>query len=665
METTAYVLEEVELPSDSEDSFHYESLPVPSDPEDDETTLPHGAEAALPPLPPSQKNRKKKEDIKEKEEREKQEKEEEEEEEDLDRALKALEETRRRMAEKAAPIPPPSAALSRRPEVMDDFVRNFLIRLGMTRALEAFQSEWYEKLQRGELNKAVAGAVPDVYAQNQSLMEHVADLQRELKTALEVAARAKQTWSKFRKERDFHMLHHKRVAHEKSQLITDMQRLKKHYASFQPLIEETKLKYEKAMKEKMLIKLRMEQMEAQIAQLNLTIKQLEGSRLPDEQREIHDKMNAGVGAPAGKRSLSNPKTRDGGAGNGSTIGGGGTLTGTKQSSGGGSKGSTAGGGSLKKTATLMSTRSRTNPHAGKVYPPVVADRLNLAKTFRVHDMPVSCVALHPSRSIAATVSDDTTWKLWSIPEGELIMSGEGHRDWVSHCAFHSRGSHLATASGDGTVKVWEFATAKCKVTFPDHAQAVWGVTFIEGEDLLVSASMDHTARLWDLVAERCRQTFRGHVDSVNKVVTQPYSNYIATASGDKTVSLWDIRNGLCAQTFYGHTNAVNSVAVNLLGDTVVSADADGVVKLWDTRMISEKFSIDAGPQPVNDVAFDNSGEVVAICSDSGAVRLFDRKESRFVANLLGHEDACQSAVFDLSSKFLLTAGSDGTLRYWM
>lgn len=51
-------------------------------------------------------------------------------------------------------------------------------------------------------------------------------LRQELAAAREVAARASSTWDKFRKERDFHRMHHKRVAQEKNKLITDIKRLK-------------------------------------------------------------------------------------------------------------------------------------------------------------------------------------------------------------------------------------------------------------------------------------------------------------------------------------------------------------------------------------------------------------------------------------------------------
>jgi len=52
----------------------------------------------------------------------------------------------------------------------------------------------------------------------------------DLTAILKLFAQASATWDKFRKERDFHRMHHKRVAQEKNKLIHDMQILKKHYS---------------------------------------------------------------------------------------------------------------------------------------------------------------------------------------------------------------------------------------------------------------------------------------------------------------------------------------------------------------------------------------------------------------------------------------------------
>jgi len=53
------------------------------------------------------------------------------------------------------------------PTVVDDFVRNFLVRNGMLKTLDTFNQEWYERKERGLLGGGALGEVPDVYARNQ------------------------------------------------------------------------------------------------------------------------------------------------------------------------------------------------------------------------------------------------------------------------------------------------------------------------------------------------------------------------------------------------------------------------------------------------------------------------------------------------------------------
>lgn len=60
----------------------------------------------------------------------------------------------------------------------------------------------------------------------QELEEAVAAVRGQLVAAQAIATRASGTWGRLRKERDFHRLHHLRVAQEKNKLIGDIKRLK-------------------------------------------------------------------------------------------------------------------------------------------------------------------------------------------------------------------------------------------------------------------------------------------------------------------------------------------------------------------------------------------------------------------------------------------------------
>lgn len=57
----------------------------------------------------------------------------------------------------------------RLPEVVDDFIRNFFVRTGLTRTSEAFEAEWYELKATGRLEASggSSSVVPDVYLHNE------------------------------------------------------------------------------------------------------------------------------------------------------------------------------------------------------------------------------------------------------------------------------------------------------------------------------------------------------------------------------------------------------------------------------------------------------------------------------------------------------------------
>eukprot|EP00899_Mesostigma_viride_P007917 jgi/Mesvir1/17126/Mv07558-RA.1 len=600
-DSSEFTLEQVALDDDSDDDFEYEEVEVEDDGGDEDDVAADDLETAL-------------------------------------RSLHGLGTTKAgaKKGDGGLSGEPREGGVARKPEVLDDFFRNFLVKMKLQKTLEMFESEWYELSSTGKLPSDV-GVAPDIYVQNQEQAAEIKELRSELENARTVAQKATATWDKFRKERDFHRMHHKRVTQEKNKLVEDIKRLKKHYAQYEPTVVELKAKYEAAMKERMLMRLERDRLQAKVAALEATLQQAEASYGLEggASQQATTKPDAG-GATA--------KPKAGAA----TTAAKGTV---KKAEGGGSE------------AALPGAVVYRNPYLEMEIPPAAVSGMGLKKTFKGHVMSVSNLAMHPSKPIVATASDDRTWKMWSLPNGDLIMSGDGHKDWVAGISFHPLGSHLASASGDGTVKLWDFEQARCTMTFAEHTQAVWDVDFHHTGDFVLSCSLDHSARLWDVHSRKCRQAFRGHVDSVNSVAWQPFSSSLATGSSDKTVSLWDARTGLCTQTFYGHLNSCNCVTFNLQGDLVASTDADGLVKLWDVRTVTERGTINVGPHPANKCCFDASGQVLAVAGDDGSIKCFNVKDMSLAKEFNGHEDAVQAVVFDAASKFL-TSLEDALTIFW-
>ncbi|KAG2427437.1 hypothetical protein HXX76_012373 [Chlamydomonas incerta] len=572
--------------------------------------------------------------------------------EDLDAALRKLQQFTSKQEATTGPARTPEVKpgqVVKKPEVIDDFLRNFFIKMGLSRTCECFEAEWYELKATGRLDNSTT--VPDVYLRNAELEDEVAGLRRELAEAKSIAGRASATWDKFRKERDFHRMHHKRVAQEKNKLLTDLRRLKEHYAKYEPTILELKKKYETLMKEKMMMSLERDKLAARVDALE----QAAASPLPGAERSLGG-QSAAAAAGASARAL-------GATANGALTGDVPPAAGAAGAAAGTGRSGAVSAGPRSGWASLNAP-PRRNPYADLEFPAAPVKMLSLNKTFKGHLLSVANVALHPTKPILVTASDDKTWKMWHMPGGDLIMCGEGHKDWVAGVDFHPAGTCLASGGGDSSVKIWDFEKQRCVTTFTDHKQAIWSVRFHHLGEVVASGSLDHTVRLWDLPASKCRMALRGHVDSVNDVAWQPFTSSLATASSDKTVSIWDARAGLCTQTYYGHQNSCNGVAFNILGTQLASTDADGVVKLWDTRMTAEIATINTGKHPANKSCFDRSGQVLAVACDDGKVKAYSTTDGVLQVELAGHEDAVQAVLFDPAGQYMVSCGSDNTFRLW-
>ena len=150
-----------------------------------------------------------------------------------------------------------SSRFGENPCVIEDFVRNFLLRSNMFRTLEVFQSEWFENYNTESTEIGLTASVstqlvPDVYAKNELLNDKVINYAKDNEKLQAELNRLKEDYGKLAKERDFHRMHHRRIIQEKDKLLNDIKRQTIHYKNYEPTLKDLRRKYESAMKEKML-----------------------------------------------------------------------------------------------------------------------------------------------------------------------------------------------------------------------------------------------------------------------------------------------------------------------------------------------------------------------------------------------------------------------------
>uniref|UniRef100_A0A1I8JNG7 WD_REPEATS_REGION domain-containing protein n=1 Tax=Macrostomum lignano TaxID=282301 RepID=A0A1I8JNG7_9PLAT len=541
------------------------------------------------------------------------------------------------MTERAAAARP---VLITCPPSVDDFVRSFLAEDWHAADSRHFSgarlAEFFELQQKGQLREEDLFDVPDIYARNQQLDDQLKVMRHERDKYKAASMAAREMYVKLRNERDYHRMNHRRVMQEKNKLLDDIKLMKRHYAAYEPTLEQLRHKYEVAMKEKMLSKLERDRAMGQVAGLQSTLKSLEQMRGSSAQRP------AGGGGAGDAAELRAAPTAGGRAG------GGRELTGKEQMA----ERRRARLARMWPTCPLATcgiprcgpelTYRQRLPEGPRHQPGLANGRgapvhltrsggLKLSNTWEAHEAAVSSLALNPlGKQELVTTGDDAVWKLWSLPGGECQFTGEGHSQWVSSAHFHPSGSQLVTGGGDNLVKL-----------------AVWSLQYHWTGNFIASASMDNTVRLFDLGSVRCRQILRGHAESVNSVSWLPHGNLLLTCSADKTLLVWDPRVGTSVHTFYGHLHSVNHAAFSPKGDTVASVDSFGFLKVFDVRADRPKSALDLAR--TRRTANDATVKMIEVATGG-------------VSKLEGHEDSVQFCSFDQHGDCLISAGSDRTVR---
>ncbi|CAF1276552.1 unnamed protein product [Didymodactylos carnosus] len=328
----------------------------------------------------------------------------------------------------------PKGTLATQPEAVDDFVRNFLVRMGMRKTMQQFQVEWHDLVSSGQIKTNTSGYLPEVYRENEELSERMKLLESEVDRFRKSAEKAREEFVKMKKERNYHRQHHNRIAQEKNNLVNFTKRLKQHLSQYEPQLDELKSKYDLAMREKMVHKLEKEKLQNQLNATKIpSFKSNETDGLGPTQtklKELRQKEEKKKTVPQTNETINSSHPQD----------------------------------------SEFPIDVGSNPYLNRFADDGAFHRstLTLAKEIEAHDGPISCATIHPRKHVVVTVSDDRTWRMWAIPEGDMIMKGEGHTDWVSGCDFHPSGNKMATCSGDTSIKIWDFSQKKCVHTFTNH-----------------------------------------------------------------------------------------------------------------------------------------------------------------------------------------------------
>ena len=192
--------------------------------------------------------------------------------------------------------------------------------------------------------------------------------------------KATSTWDKFRKERDLHRMHHKRIGQEKNKLLGDIKKLRKHYQQYEPTIKELKRKYELAMKEKMLVRIERDRLQAKIEAVEAEAAKKEKEAQKAEKARKAAAAKAAEAERAAEEAAEAARAAEKREGR------------SARAAARAPRGSSARG-----PSRASASGSPGRPSDGPPPEPVAVENFNLNKTFKGHLMSVSNLALHPKK----------------------------------------------------------------------------------------------------------------------------------------------------------------------------------------------------------------------------------------------------------------------------
>ncbi|XP_049848435.1 F-box-like/WD repeat-containing protein TBL1XR1 isoform X1 [Schistocerca gregaria] len=238
----------------------------------------------------------------------------------------------------------------------------------------------------------------------------------------------------------------------------------------------------------------------------------------------------------------------------------------------------------------------------------------------------------------------------------------GHQCEVLNCVWHPTESMLATCSSDSTAKIWRPNDSKLAISLLHKRSKNDDSEPTESDN---SALEDHgEAKKKFCPKPSITDSFFCHPNiRLTALSWNPVHDWLATASFDGTVYLWDVPKAQLKARFQQHHGPIFVLQWNETGTELLSGGADGfIMSLRCSQDETTKYAYDHLQRhqgPILDISWKNH-KVFATADTHGQACIWDTCQTWPKCVLISHSNAINSIRWNATSEspYLLASASD-------
>ncbi|XP_055609495.1 WD repeat-containing protein 3-like [Uranotaenia lowii] len=291
-----------------------------------------------------------------------------------------------------------------------------------------------------------------------------------------------------------------------------------------------------------------------------------------------------------------------------------------------------------------------------------------------HSSEVRCVAFS-SDNLAIASGSGESLKLWSRTSQSCLRTIE--TGYVVSCCFVPGDRHVLVGLKSGELLIVDIVIGEVIERIKAHEKELWSVVLTPDMRGCVTGGGDTTVKFWsfELIADPSRgkesevkilSLLHKNVLKLEETVlcvrVSRNSKYIAVALLDSTVKIFFLDTLKFYLSLYGHKLPVLCMDISYDSNIIVTGSSDRSIKIWGMDFGDCHRSLIAHDNSITGMQFINKTHMFFSCAKDGRLKQWDADSFEKIITLPGHVGEAHNLAVSPNGKFVVTCGSDRTLR---